>query len=272
MILRDQLQLLKGKYVKVGSRMAFWYCEICDDNIEAIMDELSNKEYKRITSNLEATTNELNNFEEIWQQRLERNIKRLKGHFKAIIEKHVKKEIKNKLAELKEKKIKLSKDEKKELRASLTLEYTPKYENEYKKAQEERLTELIEITLPQKKEEHLKELTNRHKRYAKLVKAFKPYLERKVKEVYPSIVDENTVIVRVTGYEESKYWDREEYDRANVIKVGTKIRIIEMYGEPQYNGREGVIEFIDSLGQLHGTWGGLAVVYQKDKIEVIDNE
>ena len=26
-----------------------------------------------------------------------------------------------------------------------------------------------------------------------------------------------------------------------------------------YNGRSGVVEYIDSLGQLHGTWGGLAI-------------
>jgi len=36
-----------------------------------------------------------------------------------------------------------------------------------------------------------------------------------------------------------------------------------------YNGREGVVEYIDGLDQLHGTWGGLAVIPGEDKFEVI---
>jgi hypothetical protein len=51
------------------------------------------------------------------------------------------------------------------------------------------------------------------------------------------------------------------------FKVGDKIRIIEMVGEPQYSGKVGTIEHIDDLGQLHGSWGGLAVQADKDNIE-----
>ena len=36
-----------------------------------------------------------------------------------------------------------------------------------------------------------------------------------------------------------------------------------------YNGRSGVVEYIDSLGQLHGTWGGLAVIPGVDDFEVL---
>jgi hypothetical protein len=54
-----------------------------------------------------------------------------------------------------------------------------------------------------------------------------------------------------------------------MIEVGTKIRIIDMYGEPHYDGREGVVTHIDSIGQLHGTWGGLAVNLDKDTIAII---
>ena len=53
------------------------------------------------------------------------------------------------------------------------------------------------------------------------------------------------------------------------FKVGDKVRIINMVGEPHYNNKEGVIECIDSLGQLHGTWGWLAVQPERDKIEII---
>jgi hypothetical protein len=55
------------------------------------------------------------------------------------------------------------------------------------------------------------------------------------------------------------------------FEIGQKIRIISMEGEPQYNGKEGVIDYIDSIGQLHGTWGGLAVQPERDIIEVIND-
>ena len=53
-------------------------------------------------------------------------------------------------------------------------------------------------------------------------------------------------------------------------KVGQKIRIIRMKGEPQYTGKVGVITTIDSLGQLHGTWGGLAIIPEEDQFEIIE--
>ena len=57
-----------------------------------------------------------------------------------------------------------------------------------------------------------------------------------------------------------------------MFKIGDKIRIIKMKGEDHYNGREGVIEYIDGLDQLHGTWGGLAIIPEEDLIEVINSE
>ena len=53
------------------------------------------------------------------------------------------------------------------------------------------------------------------------------------------------------------------------LKVGDKIRIIEMIGEPQYSGKVGTIELIYDFGLLHGTWGGLAVRAERDKWERI---
>ena len=55
-------------------------------------------------------------------------------------------------------------------------------------------------------------------------------------------------------------------------KVGDKIRIIYMYDDlsgKHYNGKEGIVEYIDSMKQLHGTWGGLAVIPEIDIIEII---
>lgn len=53
------------------------------------------------------------------------------------------------------------------------------------------------------------------------------------------------------------------------VKVGDKIRIIEMLGEPNYAGRTGEVEYIDGQNQLHGTWGGLAVQPENDIFVVI---
>lgn len=53
------------------------------------------------------------------------------------------------------------------------------------------------------------------------------------------------------------------------VKVGDQIRIIKMEGEEQYNGKEGVVTSIDDVGQIHGTWGGCAVIEDYDDYIVI---
>ena len=54
-----------------------------------------------------------------------------------------------------------------------------------------------------------------------------------------------------------------------MCKIGDKIKILYMEGEPDYIGREGVITHIDSIGQLHGAWGGLAVIPETDEYTII---
>ena len=53
--------------------------------------------------------------------------------------------------------------------------------------------------------------------------------------------------------------------------IGDKIRIIYMNGEPQYTGREGIVEYIDDMKQIHGTWGGCALIPGEDVWELLDN-
>jgi hypothetical protein len=60
------------------------------------------------------------------------------------------------------------------------------------------------------------------------------------------------------------------------FKVGDKIKIVKMddkggadSGATAFNGSVGVVEYIDDMGQLHGTWGGLAVIPEIDIIEKI---
>lgn len=60
--------------------------------------------------------------------------------------------------------------------------------------------------------------------------------------------------------------------KTNEVKVGDRIRIIRLddpYALDTYNGREGVVRRIDDAGQLHGTWGGLAVIPWEDEFEVL---
>lgn len=52
-------------------------------------------------------------------------------------------------------------------------------------------------------------------------------------------------------------------------KVGDTIRIIEMKDEPEYSGRVGVVDLVDGIGQLHGSWGGLAVQPENDTYEIL---
>lgn len=57
-----------------------------------------------------------------------------------------------------------------------------------------------------------------------------------------------------------------------MYKVGMKIRIDYMDGESNYSGRTGVIRLIDDLGQLHGSWGGLAVIPGTDEFTILEEE
>jgi hypothetical protein len=56
-----------------------------------------------------------------------------------------------------------------------------------------------------------------------------------------------------------------------MVKIGDKIKIISMNGEPQYAGKIGTVEHIDDMGQVHGTWGGCAIIPGVDEYEIITN-
>lgn len=60
-------------------------------------------------------------------------------------------------------------------------------------------------------------------------------------------------------------------DNNSIYKPGLKVRIIHLESEDnRYDGREGIIEYIDGIGQLHGTWGDLAIIPEIDEFEVMD--
>ena len=60
------------------------------------------------------------------------------------------------------------------------------------------------------------------------------------------------------------------------INIGDTILIVRMDDDggkdlqaKSYGGRTGVVESVDSLGQIHGTWGGLALIPGTDEFRKI---
>ena len=59
--------------------------------------------------------------------------------------------------------------------------------------------------------------------------------------------------------------------RESLYKVGQRIRIIHLEGEDaRYDGKEGVIEHVDGIGQLHGTCGSLAIIPEADDFVIVE--
>lgn len=52
------------------------------------------------------------------------------------------------------------------------------------------------------------------------------------------------------------------------LKVGDVIVIDNMHGEVRYTGKEGKVTHIDDIGQVHGTWGGCALIPELDKFHI----
>ena len=55
-----------------------------------------------------------------------------------------------------------------------------------------------------------------------------------------------------------------------MVKIGDKIHITYMKDEPDYTDRVGRVMFIDGIGQIHGTWGGCALIPGTDEFEIIE--
>jgi len=54
------------------------------------------------------------------------------------------------------------------------------------------------------------------------------------------------------------------------VSVGSTIRINHLKGEDTtYDGKIGRVTHVDDRGQLHGTWGGLAVIPEEDDFVVL---
>lgn len=53
--------------------------------------------------------------------------------------------------------------------------------------------------------------------------------------------------------------------------LGRRLRIDEMLGEPKFTGKIGTVTSVDDIGQLHGTWGGCALVPGTDAFTFLDD-
>lgn len=73
--------------------------------------------------------------------------------------------------------------------------------------------------------------------------------------------------------EEKLEENADEPQSSDGVKAGDKIRILHLDGEgDSYDGKEGVVEYVDGIGQLHGTWGGLAVIPGVDSFVIVADE
>ena len=59
--------------------------------------------------------------------------------------------------------------------------------------------------------------------------------------------------------------------RFGTVKSGTRIKITKLDDpfDSTYPGREGEVKYIDDAGQLHGTWGFLAVIPESDEFVIL---
>lgn len=62
----------------------------------------------------------------------------------------------------------------------------------------------------------------------------------------------------------------------HMIKPGDIIKIIKMDDisgkdsrAKEFNGKTGIVTHVDGAGQIHGTWGGLAIIPEIDKFEIV---
>ncbi len=62
---------------------------------------------------------------------------------------------------------------------------------------------------------------------------------------------------------------KEKIEEMRRTLIGKTLRIVNMEGEPHYTGRTGVVKSIDDAGQIHGSWGGCAIIPETDSYEIV---
>lgn len=223
MTLKEQLDLLRGKEVKIGFKSQFVYCGICDENIENILNEASEKEHNNLITLTNIYSYELENFDLLWKTRIEKIITRIeaiKENKEKIANerygrtlKKIKKKIEKKLKKVnEEKEIRKIKSEKRKLRKEEKEKLTATLNSLKINYDKEKWQAKLEIMQEKRKQFLIKKTPI----YVKRLKEFTPFLEREVKEVYNSILDNNTKIIKCKGHEIGGFWTKQEYDKAKL--------------------------------------------------------
>lgn len=66
-------------------------------------------------------------------------------------------------------------------------------------------------------------------------------------------------------------YEKEEIKGFRRLYVGQKIKIKYVEDEPAYTGKSGICNYVDDIGQLHGTWGGIALLPYIDEFEIVED-
>ena len=88
--------------------------------------------------------------------------------------------------------------------------------------------------------------------------------------IYKDRLDNIEDVLKEQGYIKEV---KEEINKDVKVKIGDVIHINHLQGEDtSKDGKEGIVKAIDDIGQLHGTWGSVAVIPGVDDFEVIKPE
>lgn len=185
MNLKEALQLYQGHQIKVGAEMSFFYCEICDENIFDIIENLSNERFAFIHVKKDEFIYLYDNFEKEWKNKFKRRLNAFEQRRRNKIVDENKKVPVGKLAKI------------------INRELNSK---EYK----QELQEYIEKMEKQRADEW-KFVVRSKERYTNYCETWIPFLEREVVEIYDAELYE-CKIIRIVGPELGKYWDRGEYN------------------------------------------------------------
>ena len=55
------------------------------------------------------------------------------------------------------------------------------------------------------------------------------------------------------------------------LKIGQKIKILDMYNDTSYNNRVGTITRFGELGELYGTWGRKSILHNVELYILIES-
>ena len=98
-------------------------------------------------------------------------------------------------------------------------------------------------------------------------------------QVCYNLVDKDDAVKTDGGYYVCKDCMQKNHDEPELDEdfrgfgkadVGDEIKIVHLAGEDnRYDGKVGTVQYVDDIGQLHGTWGGLAIIPGEDDYTVI---